>query len=438
MPLLPPSITALLQRSPTLRLFASYSAVFLLGLSLTGAFAFFRVVQLVEETIDTYGNTVASQLAHTTLDAVMQRDLISLQAHLSRLLKTPGIASAAIYDVEHKLLAQAGATPAELHDQRYVHNYTAMLSLGDNAAGHAIVTLETAAIEQAVPQIRIALIGGTIAVLFALLAISRHFARDLRDQQAAMAQALLDTVPPAVLDSALPVLPDRLAEDDIRLLLSRLREHVDTVQAPTPAALREAAAELLNSGGGCAYLLLECRNLDLLQRQVSRERLRALLDHLQDKVERTCHLYNGHRMPTTGPCMKVVLPAEHGRVGEALLQAACCADVLTGVLHECRDEQLGIQLQWTLALDWHPPCNNDILRNRQQALDEQRSQWLCRQVGNDQLAVSAEAGALLQQQEKLTLAVEHGENGQPFYRITGFVPSQRTLLDRQITQLLEH
>lgn len=289
-----------------------------------------------------------------------------------------------------------------------------------------------------IPQIRVILGGGSLAVLLLLVLTSRHFARDLCDQQAALGQALLDTVPSPVLDSALPVIPDRLGEQEIRLLLSQLREYIDSVQAPSPAALRDAAADLLNSGGGRAYLLLECRNLDLLQRQVSRERLRALLDQLQEAVERTSHLYNGQRMPTAGSCMKIVLPADSGRIADAVLQAACCAEVLTGVLQECRDEQLGIQLQWSLALDWHPPCDNDILRNRQQALDEQRSQWLCRQVGHGQLAVSAEAGALLQEQDKLTLAVEHGEGGQPFYRITGFVASQRSLLDSQISQLAGH
>lgn len=437
MSLLPIPVANFFKRSLLLRLIVTYGTVFVLGLALTGAFAFTRVASLIDETIDNCGNTVASQLAHSSLDAVMQRDMIGLQAHLSRLLKTPGIVSAAIYDVEHHLLAQAGATPTELQGRRFLHNYTAALSLGDNAAGSVVVTMDSAEIEQAIPQIRIVLASGIGIVMFLLLVISRHFSRDIRDQHSSLARALLDIVPPTLLRETLPGATERLTEDEMRLLLNKMNDYVEQVRAPSPAALRDAAADLLNSSGGRAYLLLECRNLDLLQRQVSRERLRILLNQLQEKVENTCHLYNAQRMPTSGSCIKIVLPADSGQIVDAILQAACCAEVLIGVLRDCRDEQLGIQLQWSLALDWHPPCDNDILRNRQQAHDEQRSQWLCRQIGSSQLAVSAEAGALLQEQDKLSLAVEHGEDGKPYYRITGFVPTQRTLLDGQIAQLLE-
>lgn len=431
-----------LKRSLVLRLIAGYGAIFFLGLAVTGIFSVSRVTKLVDSTIDAYGTTVASQLAHSSLDAVMQRDMIGLQAHLSRLLKTPGIVSAVIYDARNQLMAQAGATPSELNGRDYLHNYSATLALGDNMTGSVVVTLETGEIEHLLPEVRWVLCGVAATVLLLLLVISRYFARDINQQRSVLAKALVDTVPASVADDCFhaPIdksKPENMSEDDIRLVLQRLREHVDRVQAPSPAALRDAAADILNSGGGRVYLLLECHNLDLLQRQVSRDRLRVLLDQMQQQVEKTCRLYNAQRMPAAGSCIKMVMAAEAGYITDALLQAACCARVLAGVLEHCRDQELGIQLQWSLALDWHAPCDNDILRNRQQALDEQRSQWLCRQVGSGQLAVSADAGALLQEQDKLTLAVDHGEGGKPFYRVSGFVQTQRVLLDGQIAHLLD-
>ncbi|HSC76522.1 MAG TPA: hypothetical protein VLB90_09840 [Pseudomonadales bacterium] len=421
------------KRSIVLRLVIGYGAVFFLGLALAGVFSLTRVTKLVDNTIDSYGATVATQLANNSLDAVMQRDMISLQAQLSRLLKTPGIVSAVIYDAKNELMAQAGATPSELNSRDYVHNYSATLALGDNMTGSVVVTLETREIEHLLPEARWVLVVIGVIVLLLLLVISRYFARDIKQQQSVLAQALNDCFPL----SMEKLKTENMSEDDIRLVLGQLREHVERVQAPSPAALRDAAADLLNSGGGRVYLLLECHNLDLLQRQVSRDRLRALLDQMQLQVEKTCRLYNAQRMPAAGSCIKMVMAAEAGRITDVLLQAACCARVLAGVLEHCRDSELGIQLQWSLALDWHAPCDNDILRNRQQALDEQRSQWLCRQVGSSQLAVSADAGALLQDQDKLTLAVEHGEGGKPFYRVTGFVQTQRVLLDGQIAHLLD-
>jgi uncharacterized membrane protein affecting hemolysin expression len=421
------------KRSLVLRLVAGYGAIFFLGLALAGIFSLARVTKIVDRTIDSYGATVATQLAHNSLDAVMQRDMISLQAQLSRLLKTPGIISAVIYDAKNELMAQAGATPSELSDRDYLHNYSATLALGDNMTGSVVVTLETKEIEHLLPEVRWVLGGIGAVVLLLLVFISRYFAREIKQQQSALTQSLNECFPL----SMEKLKTENMGEDDIRLVLSQLREHVERVQAPSPAALRDAAADLLNSSGGRVYLLLECHNIDLLQRQVSRDRLRALLDQMQQQVEKTCRLYNAQRMPAAGSCIKMVMAADAGRITDALLQAASCARVLAGVLEHCRDSELGIQLQWSLALDWHAPCDNDILRNRQQALDEQRSQWLCRQVGSGQLAVSADAGALLQDQDKLTLAVEHGEGGKPFYRVTGFVQTQRVLLDSQIAHLLD-
>ena len=72
-----------LNRSLVLRLVAGYCPIFILGLALTRVFSFTRVMKLVDNTIDTYGETVATQLANSTLDAVMQRDMIGLQAQLS-------------------------------------------------------------------------------------------------------------------------------------------------------------------------------------------------------------------------------------------------------------------------------------------------------------------------------------------------------------------
>lgn len=433
-----------LKQSILLRLIATYGAVFVLGLALTGVFAYARAAKLADLTIDTYGGTVASQLANSSLDAAMQRDMISLQAQLARLLKTRGIVSAAIYDVENHLLAQAGATPSEMHGRAYLHHYSSPMVLGDNGMGSVVVTLDAVDIEKILPQIRWVLLLGSGIVLVLLIVISRHFAQIIRDQQVSLTRALLDTMPTSILAAANissdnardSHLPEQLKEADIRQLLVCLRDYVDQVQTPSPAALRDAAAEWINSGGGRAYILLECHNLDLLQRQVSRERLRALLDQFQQRIDNVCRLYNAQRTPVAGSCIKIVIAASTGHIADSLLQAACCAYVLTGVLENCRDEALGIQLQWRLALDWHPPCGNDILRNRQQGLDEQRSQWLCRQLGGGQLAVSAEAGALLQEQDKLTLAVEHGEGGKPFYRVTGFVQTQRVMLDSQIAHLL--
>lgn len=420
-----------------LRLVTGYGAVLMAGLLVMGIFFAARVESLVDSAIDAYGSTVAEQLAQNSLDAALQHDQIGLQAQLSRLMKVPNIVSVSIYDASNALLAQAGATPSELNHRNYLRNYSATLSLGDNMTGSVVVTLETENIEHLLPETRW-LLGIIVVVALCLLwLLSHYFTREIRQQRTALSAVLLDAVPTEVMSTCFAERPHQLNENEMRLLLAQLQQHVQQIQTPSQAELNDAAAALLNSDNGYVYLLLECHNIDVLQRQVSRDRLRALLDQLQTCVEKTARLYHAQRMPVTGSCIKLVLPAEPAQLADVLLRAACCAHVLLEVLQVCRDAELGIQLQWSLALDRHLPCSNDILRNRQQTTDEQRSRWLCQQVGFGQLAVSAEVGELLQAQDKLTLTVEHGESGKPFYRITTFSQSQRALLDGQIERLLQ-
>lgn len=427
-----------LKNSLLLRLIAGYGAVFFAGFLLMGIFFTVRVESLVSNTIDAYGSTVAEQLAQNTLDAAIQRDQISLQAQLARLMKVPNIVSVSIYDASNALLAQAGATPSELTHRNYLRNYSATLSLGDNMTGSVVVTLETENIEHLFPEIRWVLGFIVVMALLLLWLLSIYFTRDIRQQRTALASVLMEAVPLEVMTACFSERPHTLDEKDMRQLMTQLQHHVQQIQTPSQAELHNAAALLLNGNGGYVYLLLECHNIDVLQRQVSRDRLRTLLDQLQTHVEKTARLYHAQRVPAAGSCIKLVMPIENESLVDVVLRAACCANVLMGVLQPCRDTELGIQLQWSMALDKHAPCNNDILRNRQQLVDEQRSRWLCHQVGNSQLAVSAEVGDVLQGQDKLTLVVEHGEGGRPFYRIRDFAQGQRALLDGQIARLLEH
>ena len=427
-----------LKRSLLLRLVVAYGAILAAVFLIIGIFFTARVGLVVNNAMDAYGSAVAEQLAQNTLDATLQHDQIELQAQLSRLMKVPSVVSVSIYDASNNLLAQAGATPSELTHRAYLRNYSATLSLGDNLTGSVVVTLDTEKIEHLFPETRWLLAALVVLALVLFWLLSYHFTREIRQQRTDLSTVLLESVPQEVMDACFTERPSQLNENEMRQLMAQLQRHTQQIQTPSQAQLNDAAADLLHNNDGYVYVLLECRNIDVLQRQISRDRLRALLDQLQHCVKKTARLYNAQRMPMAGSCLKLAMPADAVDLAEVLLRAACCAEVLMGVLQACRDEELGIQLQWTLALDRHLPCDNDILRNRQQAAEEQRSHWLCHQVGNGQLAVSAEVGELLQTQDKLSLVVEHGESGKPFFRIANFVQSQRALLDGQIARLLEH
>ncbi len=433
---LPPLLHAARQ-SFTLRLAASFGAVFLAGILVIAAFASSRVTQLIDQSIDACGNTVATQLANSAIDATMQHDLIGLQAHLARLLKTPVVVSASVYDVQNQLLAQAGATPSELHGRPHLHHYPASIALGDNVLGRVVVTLDTAEIEKLETEIYWVLLASLALVMSAVLILSYRKGRQLRDMQSAIAQELVDVLP-ASLRSALPhdgAGAPRFDASICRELLQQQEANLNAALQPSPAALLATASAMLNPVQGGAYLMLHCHNLDQLQRQVSRDRLRALLQKSQSAIENASQLYGGQRTPVSGPYIKIFFPAQPEQPDTAPLHAACCAALLKGILQGCRDEELALALGWRMAIDCHKACDSDLLRNTGQATDEQRTQWLCQQASPQHLVFSAEVAALLEGQQQLELEADNGTGGRIYYRMLRFAESHQRLLDKQIEQL---
>lgn len=434
-----PQTTYRARHSLTLRLAAQFTAIFLLGACAIAFFVFARTAQLVDNTVSNYGNTVSAQLAQSALDATVRHDMIALQAHLVRLMKTRGIVSAAVYDVQNELLAQSGATPTELHGRSHLHNFPTVLTLGDNVVGRVVVTVDATDIEQLREEMYW-IIGGSCLVTFLLICLSSHrISRHMEQKQIELYEKFLDIKPSDILPEtfALKAQTGQLLPEDTQHLVEAVNAHIEQLARPSPAALLNAATEMTNPSHGCAYLLMECRNFDLLQRQVSRERLRSLLNQFQEKMESTCRLYGGQRISTQGPFVKILFSAAGQQEPTLAKQAFCCAYLLSNILATCKDESLGIRLNWNIALDWHNPCGNDLLRNIQLGQDEHRARWLCQQVGADQIAVSEIIAGFLEGQDQIKLAESSGSGGQRLYRLVGMADDLSTLLNRQATQLSE-
>ncbi|HQQ63067.1 MAG TPA: hypothetical protein PLF22_05790 [Pseudomonadales bacterium] len=434
-----PQLVNRARRSLTLSLSAKFTAIFLLGACAIGLFVFIRTAQLVDNTISNYGNTVSTQLAQAALDSAIRRDMIALQAHLARMMKTRGIVSAAVYDVQNELLAQSGSTPTELHGREHLHTFPTVLTLGDNIVGRVVVTIDTSDIEHLREEMYW-VIGSSFAVTFLLICLLSHrIARQLNQQQIDLVQPLLNITPTNILPEKFiqEIQAGNLQPENTQSLVDAVNTHIEQLGRPSPAVLLNAAIAITNPTHGCAYLLLECRNFDLLQRQISRERLRSLLNQFQEKMENTCRLYGGQRISTQGPFVKILFSSSENQESTLAKQAFCCAYLLSNLLMACKDESLGVRLSWSIALDWHKPCGNDLLRNIQLGQDEQRARWLCQQVGGDQIAVSEIIAVFLDGQTQLRLAENSGSGGQRFYRLAGIAEDLATLLERQAMQLNE-
>lgn len=423
-------------RSVGLQLAAVYGSIFVVSIALVSCLSIIRVSSLLEDVVDTWGESIAEQLAQSTRDAAMQNDAIALQAHLGRALKTRGIVSAAVYDMQNMLLAEVGTSSGELKGHAGLHSFPAMLTLGDNAVGRVVVVIDAAHAETLQRELYWIMLGGGIAGIVFLLLVSFYFSRKAYALHRQASDDFMRSMPKEILpaslssDQPVPLLNATLFHG----MLSDLGDYIARLQRPSPASLLSAAAELINPADACAYVLFEVRNLDVLQRQVSRERLRVLLNLHQQHIENTCRLYGAQRVPVGGACIKMIFPAKTNE-SDAAFQAACCAYVLTGLLQDCADPEMGIRLQWAMALDWHVAGSNELLRNAQRSQDEQRSHWLCEQIGAGQFACSAEVAERLGTQDKVMLVETSGTGGRLFYRLGLVQDAHRKMLERQIDQL---
>ena len=425
-----------LKRSVGLRLVAFYGAAFVVSMALIAALSLVRVSVVIEQVIQAWGETVAQQLAQSTLDAAMQKDSIALQAHLGRLLKAEGLVSASVYDVQNTLLAQAGAMPRELSGRAGLHSFPATLALGDNAIGRVVVIIDASKVEKLHRQLYWIMIGGGVLAMLLLAVVSYRFARQTHALHRQLSMDFITAMPSNILPAASAeshgdVLLDAM---QYRKALQALAAYVEQLQSPSPSVLLAAASDLINPDDACAYVLFEVRKLEVLQRQVSRDRLRSVLKLYQQHIENVCRLYGAQRVPVTGACIKIIFPTRKNH-HEAAFQAACLAYVMAGLLRDCVDPEMGMTLQWAVALDWHSSNSDELLRNLQRSQDEKRSHWLCEQVGSMQLACSAELADQLKVQDKLELIEASGDGGRLFYRFGNMVESHHRMLERQIEQM---
>lgn len=424
-------------RSPGVRLAVAFGGVTVLGVALMVIATAMRVHQTSVRAIDLWGQSTVQQLAKTAVEPVVQHDAVALQAHIGRVASAVGILGVAVFDADNQLLAQVGQLPAEYSERSGVHHYSAPLVLGADVVGRVAVAMDATGMEALPKEMYLIQISVGSVMLLAVLWISYVLAQRVRRVHSEASRAFLQAMPLAVLpadiqstSSTLPLLDAPLFHNT----LTALNAYVDKLQRPAPAQLLAAASELLNPSDACAYILLDLRKFETLQRQVSKDRLRGVLDELLRHVENTARLYGAQHVPVTGASIKLLFPAKQEPV-QAAFQAVCCAYVLSGLLREATSPEWGVNLQWTLSVDWHAACSNALLRNARRASDEQRSHWLGEQIGAGQVACSEALATHVLQEGKVTLTATPGTGGQVFYRLTGVAESHRSMLAGQVAQL---
>ncbi|GAA5317463.1 MAG: hypothetical protein AseanaTS_26680 [Candidatus Pelagadaptatus aseana] len=207
--------------------------------------------QLIDQRTSHYGNALAKLTAKQAANATLNNDLVSLQVSMENIADNPDVLSATIYDVENRLLVQAGDSPKLGGYSR--HNsatYTAPITLHDSIAGYVAITIDTQSLLQ---QQESGWLIGFIAVALMLMGFS-----------------LMGGNPP-------------------QTTAATKSSDSDTGADPTP----EAASQPPVNDDTKVTLLLHTLNLDTLRKQISGSFRSKLLSDLGKKIEGVNTLYSG-------------------------------------------------------------------------------------------------------------------------------------------------
>lgn len=389
-----------------------YGALLSAGLIAVTLACAWRSESSIEQAQQQLGQATANQLAQLSVTAVAERDHLSLQAILARAANQP-VLSAAIYDIENNLLAQAGNPPSQQQTNQLTRTFNAPIGLGDNITGNVNIALDISESSASAASMRRWLWLTAFLLLAGIGALSWHFGSKLREQRRAASRALLELAPRNLTERYLTNTTG-FSEQQLRQLLLDVRDYVDTVSSPTQAELQQAAQQIVDCREGRLYLLLACKNLELLKKQVSREPLAQLLAQSERSILAFADAHQLTSLPIAGSYFKFVLPvASRDQLPAAVAAARRSAELLLEELAEQKSNEFGIRLNWAIALDWHPPATSELARNQQLAADHQRAEWLCLEANRFETVLSVEAGSWLQDSD---LELVHSDAGLPFYR----------------------
>ena len=83
---------------------------------------------------------VTAMTARQAMDATLNHDRLSLQILLEDITQHQAIINAAIYDVENKLIVQAGEATNQ-QNQNDIRHFSAPIALHDTIAGHVVLAV---------------------------------------------------------------------------------------------------------------------------------------------------------------------------------------------------------------------------------------------------------------------------------------------------------
>lgn len=266
---------------------------------------------LQESQQDAFGDALANHLAQQVSSALESGDLLSLAATLQQFHRTSSVGNVRVFDLEGAVLGQAG----DAVQQPKV--YRRPVRVGDDVAGEAVVTLDSASARESRQRYLLSLTALAVILSLLVFVLARYAAQRLVQRlQGVSARLALDhpPSPAAAPQGELSLLEQRVAA----LPLELLRAH--TAAAPA----RE------DHYRNTAVLYLHLESLAGYVDTLNERNLRRYTDRLHRIVYAAAACYSGKLQVARQFGLIVCFTDEEGR-GSAVVRAASCAWLIRSV-----------------------------------------------------------------------------------------------------------
>ncbi len=436
--------------------------------------------QAMQQQADALGQSLVAQTGASATELLVANDLLSLNVLLNNLVKNPLVAHAAIYSVDNRILAEAGARPRTLLGEPE-GLYSTNITFQEVIAGYLRISLDMSQFYQPM-TISLQSMAILSLILLALtislsLRVGRNLAQPLQElrlwlrdpddpapgsarmdeigELARQLQARLVQPKPAPLPATPDYAPEEHAEPDwdessaldddehealpwqsetLKNDSSELEDDPDPEtwlgELVTPSELDEAG----EIPGETCVLAVQLGAQEQLRR-LPRPRLMELLERYRGALEQAAQLYNGE-LHTLNDGSSLVLFHSEECADDHTGNALCCAELLRGLGHslqvEVADSGLTLQLQLGLAV-------GDSLQ------DLPQGELLLSEATQAALALSQHSRnlVLLDQSISSESDIRHRAKVRPIASPAGACCVERllepyqSLLDSQLTQMFE-
>lgn len=268
---------------------------------------------------DRYGTTVVGRLAASAAEPLLDSDRIGLSVLTRAFAAFDGVATAAVYSADNRLLAASdarAASPAELEARPAAAVYVHQITLQDSIAGYARIGLDRDAFAPTGGALLLAVAVSTSVLMLALAwLIGGRFERRLARLRTRLEDELGQRA---------------LAPD----ALGGLGELLDPPAPPDPAVEIETGEFDLDPRRPLYVVVVNLFN----QISLSAAERSAVLTQCETLLDRVCRLYGGRheRLPGTG--LLIVLDAL-SESGDHAFQAICAALLAGRVFEDLNHER---------------------------------------------------------------------------------------------------